>query len=151
MIDKKKIEDVVNQCLEGSDKYLIDVEVSQGNIIEVIIDGDNDISIDDCVELSRYIEGRFDRERDDFELRVSSAGLNRPFDNLRQYRKYLNRPVEVITGDSSKLSGILLDVNEEGIDLEHHKQKGRGKTERQVIRLSFEDIKKAKPGISFRK
>ena len=87
MIDKRVIEQLVEEKLASSSNYLVSVEVQPGNIIVVEIDNDDAVSIDDCVELSRYIEEHLDRDAEDFELEVGSAGITSPFKVLRQYKK----------------------------------------------------------------
>ena len=101
MIDKVGILDLVCGFLEGTDKFLVDLHISKDNRINVSIDGDNGINIDDCIELSRYIESHLDREVEDFELNVASAGLDTPLKLLRQYKKNVGRSlrVELMTGE----------------------------------------------------
>ena len=66
MIDKVEILDLIREVLDGTDKFLVDLHVSKDNRINVSIDGDNGINIDDCIELSRHIEGNLDSEKEDF-------------------------------------------------------------------------------------
>ena len=87
MIDKKEINALVEEFLKDSGNYLVDILIASGNLITVEIDNDNGVNIDDCVELSRYLESKFDRDTEDFELTVTSAGLTSPFKTLRQYKK----------------------------------------------------------------
>ena len=75
--------------------FIVEVNVSSSNAIRVEIDGDKGVNIADCVQISRHIEGSLDREEQDFELTVSSAGMDQPFKILRQYQRYLNRIVTV--------------------------------------------------------
>ena len=79
MILKEAINQVVEAYLDSSDYYLVDVKVSADNSISVEIDSFDGVSIDFCIELSRHIESQFDREVEDYELQVSSAGLTEPF------------------------------------------------------------------------
>ena len=87
MIDKELIVKLVEEKLASSSNYLVDVAVQPGNIIVVEIDNDESVCIDDCVELSRYLEDHLDRDVEDFELEVGSAGITSPFKVLRQYQK----------------------------------------------------------------
>ncbi|MBN1337803.1 MAG: ribosome assembly cofactor RimP [Bacteroidales bacterium] len=148
MAIKEKIEEIVNTYLEGTDKFLISAEVSKSGLVEVFIDGDRDIAIDDCVKLSRHIGSFFDREEDDFELRVSSAGIDKPFVNIRQYRKYLNRAVEVTTGEGLKHEGLLVSLDEKGITLQGLKKTAKNK-QNETVTLAFGEILKARPAIIF--
>ncbi len=114
MIDKRVIEQLVEEKLASSSNYLVSVEVQPGNIIVVEIDNDDAVSIDDCVELSRYIEEHLDRDAEDFELEVGSAGITSPFKVLRQYKKNIGNEVEVLTKNGVKLTGLLKSADEEG-------------------------------------
>ena len=114
MIDKRVIKQLVEEKLASPSNYLVSVEVQPGNIIVVEIDNDDAVSIDDCVELSRYIEEHLDRDAEDFELEVGSAGITSPFKVLRQYKKNIGNEVEVLTKNGVKLSGLLKSANEEG-------------------------------------
>ena len=114
MIDKRVIEQLVEEKLASSSNYLVSVEVQPGNIIVVEIDNDDAVSIDDCVELSRYIEEHLDRNAEDFELEVGSAGITSPFKVLRQYKKNIGNEVEVLTKNGVKLTGLLKSADEEG-------------------------------------
>ena len=87
MIDKAKLIDVINASIEGSELFLVDVTVSRDNNIVVEIDSMESVSIDDCASLTKAIENNFDREVEDYELEVGSAGLTSPFKVKKQYEK----------------------------------------------------------------
>ena len=145
MLDKSKIEKIVNESLSESDKFLVEAFVSSSNVVDVFLDGDNGISIQECVKISRLIESSFDREVEDYELRVSSPGLNRPFKLIRQFKKYLDREIEVIDQEDKKVTGKLVSVSEEGFELE--RKMGKKGKEVAVQEYLFESIKEAKPFI----
>ena len=107
MIDKKAITDVVNEALEQSDAFLVDVTVSGDNRIVIEIDSFSSVSIDDCVRLNDIIEAHFDRDVEDYEREVGSAGLTSPLRVKAQYDKNIGNPVEVLTADGRKLKGEL--------------------------------------------
>ncbi|SHF62934.1 ribosome assembly cofactor RimP [Dysgonomonas macrotermitis] len=107
MIDKAQIKDIVDEYLLNSDTFLVDIAVRAGNIIVVEIDSKEGVSIDECIKLSKEIESHFDREVEDFELEVGSAGVTSPFKIQKQYEKNIGNEVEVLTKDGKKLSGIL--------------------------------------------
>lgn len=119
MIDKQNIIDFVRQFLQEteSESFFVDVTVSRDNVITVEIDNDKAVDIDECVALSHYIDGKLDREVEDFELEVGSAGLTSPFKTLRQFAKYEGQPVEVLTRAGEKLRGTLGQADEEGFDV----------------------------------
>ncbi|KAA4248560.1 ribosome assembly cofactor RimP, partial [Bacteroides ovatus] len=85
MIDKNVVTRIVDEWLEGKDYFLVDVTVSPDDKIVVEIDHAEGVWIDDCVELSRYIEPKLAREEEDYELEVGSAGIRQPFKVLQQY------------------------------------------------------------------
>lgn len=117
MIEKNVLIDYTEEYLKDSASYLADVSIGTGNVITVEIDNDNGVNIDDCVALSRYLESKFDRDTEDFELTVTSAGLTSPFKTLRQYKKYEGQEIEVLTKDGKKLSGVLKSSDESGFIL----------------------------------
>ncbi|MCF0243751.1 MAG: ribosome assembly cofactor RimP [Bacteroidaceae bacterium] len=110
MISKQIVTDIVNQWLEETDYFLVDVEVNADNRIVVEIDHADGVWIEDCVELSRFIEDHFDREQEDFELEVGSAGIGQPFKVIEQYQCHVGKDVEVLAADGKKYRGILKDV-----------------------------------------
>lgn len=113
MILKDTVIQLVNSYISDSDYYLVDVNVSSDNGISVEIDAFEGVSLDYCIALSKHIESQFDRENEDFELEVSSAGLTEPFKVLKQYEKNLGNEVEVLTKKGMKISGLLTAANEE--------------------------------------
>ena len=121
MIDKQLVETIVTEKLVGTDCFLVDVSVSSDNVIVVEIDNETGIDIDFCVELSRHIESRLDRDAEDFELEVGSAGLTSPFKVLRQYKKNIGNEVEVLTTDGRKIKGILSAADENSFSVDETK------------------------------
>jgi ribosome maturation factor RimP len=113
MIDKNVVTRIVDEWLDGKDYFLVDVSISQDDKIVVEIDHAEGVYIDDCVDLSRYIESKLDRDKEDFELEVGSAGIGQPFKVLQQYKNYIGKEVEVMTNANQKYTGILKDVDED--------------------------------------
>jgi len=142
---------MVEHELKGSENYLVSVLVKPGNQIKVFIDNDHDVSVDDCVKLSRAIEGQLDRDSEDFELMVSSAGLDQPFSLLRQYKKYLNRKINLQLPEGKRFDAILTAVDEESITFKKLIKKGKSKKLEEGLeqKLSLEEIKETRPGIQF--
>lgn len=154
MITIDKIKKLAEEKIAEGPDFIVDISVKPGNKITVLLDNDNGVSIGDCVAMSRHIEFNLDRETDDFELNVMSPGLTEPFKTLRQYQKYIGKQVDVITKENKKLTGKLLSVNNEGIELETKiKEKTEGKKAKQLIisniTLTFSQIKETKVVISF--
>lgn len=115
MVSAAQIEELVNDFLEGTEFYLVDVKVQPGNAINVELDGDGRIGIDECVKVSRHIEGTLDREVEDFSLSVGSAGMGQPLKLKRQYVKNQGREVKVLRKDGAELNGLMTEVNDDGI------------------------------------
>jgi len=113
MIEKIKILELVNGALAGTDKYLVNLKITPDNRIYVDIDGDNGVTIDDCIELSRAIESQLDRDTEDFALDVSSAGADQPLKLRRQYQKNIGRDVDVLMPDGEKMTGTLTEAGDE--------------------------------------
>ncbi|NDW10487.1 ribosome assembly cofactor RimP [Dysgonomonas sp. 520] len=116
MIDKQQISQIASEYLQetNSDMFLVDVVVRPGNIIVVELDSDEGVSIDDCIKLSKNIESHLDRDAEDFELEVGSAGITAPFKIQRQYQKNVGKEVEVLTKNGQKLSGVLKSCDDDG-------------------------------------
>lgn len=154
MITAQRIRDLVDAKLAEGSNFLVELSVKPGNKINILIDNPKGISIQDCVDMSRHVEFSLDREQEDFELQVSSPGLDQPFKVLAQYQKYLGKQVEVTTKENKKLAGKLLAADESGIELEvKSKEKVEGKKSKQTLiqnhQLSFNQIKETKVVISF--
>ena len=155
MIDRNIVSGIVNEWLEDKEYFLVDVSVSPDDKIVVEIDHAEGVWIDDCVELSRFIESKLDREEEDYELEVGSAGIGQPFKVLKQYLIHIGKEVEVLTRDGTKLEGVLKDANEENITLtvlKKVKPEGakRPKLVEEDITYTYNDIKYTKYLISFK-
>ncbi|MGP1466490.1 ribosome assembly cofactor RimP [Prevotella koreensis] len=111
MIDKKIVEELVNQWLEGKEYFLVDIDVNASDKIVVEIDHADGVWIEDCVELSRFIESHLSRDDEDYELEVGSAGLGQPFKVEQQYLNFIGKEVEVLTADGKKIKGVLKAVD----------------------------------------
>ena len=150
MIEKSKIKKLTEQYLEGTDKYIVGVQLSTNNVIQLFIDGDKSVNISDCIALSRHLESNLDREIEDFELKVSSSGLDQPFKVFRQYLKNINREVSILLNDGKKHQGTLLSAKEDEIILLIAANKKK-KIEEKKLNLFIKNIKETKSIISFKK
>ena len=103
MIDKKELQSFVEDQLKDSEYFLTDLKVTPSNEITVEIDSLTPGDIEECVRLTRAIEEAFDRDVEDYELEVGTAGLTSPLKVPRQYEKYLGQDLEVLTADGRKL------------------------------------------------
>jgi ribosome maturation factor RimP len=151
---KEKVKALLNEALDQDKSlFLIDFTVGTDNSINVVLDGDQGISVQDCMKVSRAIEHNLDREEEDFSLTVTSAGAASPLVNPRQYKKNVGRKVKVQTSEDF-YEGNLTDANENGIVLEwktrEPKPLGKGKTTVQKKKeITFSDIKEAKVILKF--
>jgi ribosome maturation factor RimP len=144
-----KIAEYVEDFLRGTDKFLVDVLLKPGNRVYVFIDGDHGVTIDDCVRVSRMLENSLDRESEDFELNVSSAGADQPLRMPRQYPKNIGRSLHIKLADEKELKGKLMSTDENGITLltEGDKKKKIAPVETYIL---FQSIVEAKVIISFK-
>jgi ribosome maturation factor RimP len=141
MIEKQKIEQLVEEFIKGTELFLVSVKVSSANKITVFADKKNGITIDECASVHRHIDSSLDRDTEDFELQVSSPGLDLPFLVIDQYYKNEGRKVEVIDNEGSKYAGKLKNVTSGGFELETElKVKGKTK-ELKDISFNFEQVK----------
>ncbi len=152
---RERVESLLNEFLATrEDLFLIDLKISAGDDVTVILDGDNGVSLQDCLDASRAIEFNMDREEHDFSLQVMSAGLSEPLNSERQYRKNLGRNIDVLLNDSEKIEGELVKVEAEGIVLllkyRKPKEVGKGKVDVEEEKfIPYFDIKKALVVVKF--
>ena len=153
MITKEQIIELASEALENTDRFVVDLAVSRSNVISVYIDADSSVTIDHCVELSRFIEGHLDREVEDYELSVSSAGIDYPLLKHRQLNKYIEKELEILNNEGVKKVFKLLSFDEDKIDVQEAIIKKLGKLKKttysEVTELFFKDIKEIKPYINF--
>ena len=152
MISKKLITKLVIEAIQDKEGYfLVEVKVSATNSIKVFLDADKAVSIKDCIAVSRHIEKNLDRDSEDFELEVSSPGMDQPFKVFRQYVKNLGRKVKVIEKDGKETEGILKEASEEGITIQKEPTKKKNETEENLlVHINFNLIKETKKIITFK-
>ena len=155
MIDKNVVKHLANEWLEGKDYFLTDITVSPDNRIVIEIDHAEGVWIEDCVALSRYIENHLDRDIEDYELEVGSAGIGQPFKVLRQYEINVGEPVEVLTTNGKKLVGTLKEATpdhfvitiEEKVKMEGEK---RPKMVERNLTFGYDEVKYTKYYLTFK-
>ncbi|MEE1099494.1 MAG: ribosome assembly cofactor RimP [Alistipes sp.] len=155
MIETKKIEEIASRHLEGTDMFVVGCSVTPMNEVELLIDSDSSVAIDSCVELSRAIEAEFDRDVEDFELTVASAGIGSELKCLRQYRKLIGKSVEVLLKSGVKVLATLEEMTDESITLSYEeKQAVEGKKRKELVKVthtySFDEIKYTKEWLDFK-
>lgn len=155
MIEKNLVRQLVEEKITSSDNYLVDVIINPGNFIVVEIDNDEGVCVEDCAAINRYLEEHLDREVEDYELEVGSAGVTSPFKVLRQYLKNIGNEVEILLKSGVKLAGVLVEADEAGIVVAVEKQvKPEGAKRKMTIQeeqsYRFEEIKYTKYLIRFK-
>lgn len=157
MIDSKKIVEVAEQWMANgaTDLFVVGCTVSPANEVELLVDSDTSVSIDTCVALSRAIESAFDRDEEDFELTVASAGVGSELKHMRQYRKLVGRPVEVLLACGIKILATLEEVTEEGMTLSYtEKQAVEGRKRKVEVEVRrtypFAEVKYTKEYLDFK-
>ncbi len=150
MINKTRIEKLVEEFTEKSDIFLVNIKVTTGNKITVLVNKKDEITIDECVKLSKHIESSLDRDTEDFELSVSSPGIGEPLQVSEQYEMSVGRRVEVIDSEGEKHSGIMKSFSGNSFNLEM-KQKVKGK-KRGLLEKPFnmDEIRSVKVLITFK-
>lgn len=155
MINKDTVRSIVEEWLDGKEYFLVDIEISPDDRIVVEIDHADGVWIEDCVELSRFIEDHLSRDEEDYELEVGSAGLGQPFKVAQQYHCFVGKDVEVLDADGKKYKGVLKAV--EGNDFTvtvQEKQKVEGKKRPQLVdtdhTFQMDNVKYTKYLINFK-
>jgi ribosome maturation factor RimP len=149
MIEERKIKELAEQKIGGTELFLVDIRVKPANKIEVFVDSPSHVTVDQCVSLSRHIEEGLDRDVEDFELTVSSPGIDQPFKVEGQYRKYFGKEVSVLKKDGIKIIGKLADFTGDALTVEtkrtEKKEKGKGRhTIIENITIPLSEIKETK-------
>lgn len=155
MITREDIINTIKNEVAKKDAFIVDVKVSASNHVIVELDSNNGITIDDCAEISKIIDKSFNRDIEDFELEVSSAGLSSVFKVIEQYYKNVGKEVEVIQKSGKKLVGNLMSVNENEFILRSTRtERVEGKKKRQLVveetPLKFDDVKSTRLVIHFK-
>lgn len=155
MIAKDVVKKLVDNWLEGKDYFLTDLTISADNRIVVEIDHQDGVWIEDCVELSRSIEQGLNRDEEDFELEVGSAGIGQPFKVYRQYEINCGNPVDILATDGRRYTGTLDSVDESGFTViitEKVKEEGmkRPKLMERAYHFTFGEVKETRYHLDFK-
>ncbi len=154
-MDIEKIRREAEAALEGTDRFVVEVKCSPANEIEIVIDADSVVDLDSCVELSRAVEAAFDREEEDYELSVYSAGVGQPLKLLRQYYKLVGKSVEVLLESGVKILATLKEVSPEALTISYTERRAvegkKRKVEVEVVEsYRFDQIKSTKEYLDFK-
>jgi Uncharacterized protein conserved in bacteria len=158
MISKKTVTELAEERIKDRDErlFIVELTISASNVIRLELDKtEGNVSIEDCMSVSRNIEHNLDREDADFELHVSSAGLDKPLRVHAQYVKNIGRDLDVKLKSKEKTTGTLIAVDEVGVTLKREeKQAIEGKKKKELVvienKIAFSDINEAKIVISFK-
>lgn len=148
---KETVVKFVNEAVESTDIYVVDITVSDSKIkrkISVFLDTDEGITIEQCRLFSRDLGNQLEEIIEDaFTLEVSSPGADSPLKFERQYIKNIGRSLKVTKTDSTEVKGKLTEVNNGLITIEPEAKK---KVKPEAMTISLEEIKEAKVIISFK-
>ena len=155
MIDCAKILEIAEREIAGTDLFVVGCKCSPMNEVELLIDSDTAVSIEQCITLTRTIEAEFDRDVEDFQLTVASAGIGEELKNIRQYRKLIGSSVEVLLKSGVKILAKLDAADENGITISYiEKQSVEGKKRKIDVEVSntytFEEVKYTKEYLDFK-
>ena len=155
MIETKRVIEIAERHLEGSDMFVVECKITPMGEIELLVDSDTAVKLEDCAALNRAIEAELDREVEDYSLMVASAGIGSELKLLRQYRKIIGGSVEVLLKDGIKILAKLTAANEEGIELMYEeKQLVEGKKRKVTVEVTknykWEEIKYVKEYLDFK-
>jgi len=154
MINKKLVGEIINELIADKNLFIVDITVSATNIITILIDSMEGVNLETCIILTKEFESKLDREIEDYELQVASAGIGQPFLVSQQYEKNLGNEVEVLSNDGKKYKGILKELIEGGFVIEYEeKEKIEGKKKKVIVEkqmnFKIEGIKYIKDIVSF--
>jgi ribosome maturation factor RimP len=155
MITVDRVTKLVEEKMEGTDMFIVELSVKPGNKIEILVDRDSGLALEDCLSVSRHVEGNLDRELEDYSLDVSSPGVGKPLKLKRQYVKNVGRTVNVKRTDGTIVEGILVSSDEEKIVVHTRtKEEVEGKKGKKWVErdeeIAFDTISETKIVISFK-
>jgi len=155
MIAEHDIQPIITRYMAGTDLFLVSLKISTDNVIEVMIDAPQGVNLDQCAALSHAINAALDREVEDFELTVSSAGLEQPFRVLPQYLKYIGKEVELVLKSGKKIAVTLTAATPESVGVQYEElQKIEGKKRKQPVTITknylLTEVKSTKPIIKWK-
>jgi ribosome maturation factor RimP len=159
MISKKKVEKLAKERIDELDNglFIVDLSISSSNVISIELDKyEGNVSVDDCIRVSRNVEHNLDREEQDFELSVSSAGLDKGLRVFPQYEKNIGREVKVKLNEGGSIQGIMTEATPESITVQTtRKERIEGRKKKETIIedhvLKMDEIKETKIVISFKR
>lgn len=157
MIDKKLVLNLAEERIQELNRglFIVDLSISTSNVINIELDReDGGVSIEDCISVSRNVEHNLDRESVDFELNVSSAGMDRPLRHEKQFIKNTGRLLSFLKTDGVQVEGVLKSFTSEGfvviVERKVKNEKKKNVSVQEELSLSKKEIKEIKRVISFK-
>ena len=152
MIELITIQNLVDDYLNDDDRFLVEFTINPGNKISVFLDSDKAITITDCINVSRHIESNLDRDKEDFELKVSSYGIDQPYKLIRQYKKNIGKLVTVGLNDGEQYTGRLLQVSNDEFIVKPEAPGKKTKKQKmdQPRTFAFSQVKETKGVVTFK-
>lgn len=148
IISNELITKLVLEAIRDTDLFITEVKVKKGDTIFVFLDGDNGVTVDACIKVSRYVKKQLESDELDFELNVSSFGIGRPLILFRQYKNAEGKHLSIKMKDESKLKGKLVEATEQKLLLEIPGVKKNPSVIQEVL---LNDIDEAKVEVVFNK
>ena len=153
MINGLEIKKVVEKKINEIGGFLVDLKVSSSNVISLSFDKMEGVNFDDCLKITKFIEENFDRDIEDYELNVSSAGLANPFKVEQQYIKNIGKTVNILLVNGERKSGKILSYDNKNLKIEVQKKKketNKNNTAKHEIIIPQSDIKETKLKIKWK-
>lgn len=154
LMNVSEIKDAISGEIVARGCYIVDIFISKDNEVEVTIESEEGkVELDDCVAISRFFESCFDREKEDYALTVTSAGLDQPFRILKQYQKAIGTKVEVQMKGGRKMVALLADADEDSITLQYSQKEAVEGKKKEIVehtdRFTMDQVNSVKPFIEF--
>ena len=155
MINKEIIQTLTEEWLQGNEYFLVDINFAAEDRIVIEIDHADGVWIEDCAELSRFLQERLGEELGEYELEVGSAGLGQPFKVAQQYMNHIGDTLEVLQADGKKVQGVLKAVDAPNFTITvQEKQKQEGKKRPVLVDVDktyqMDEVKYAKYLLAFK-
>ena len=155
MINKEIVKTLTEEWLQGNEYFLVDVNFAADDRIVIEIDHADGVWIEDCAELSRFLQERLGEELGEYELEVGSAGLGQPFKVAQQYMNHVGDTLEVLQADGKKVQGTLKAVDAPSFTITvQEKQKIEGKKRPVLVDVDktyqMDEVKYAKYMLAFK-
>ncbi len=148
MFQEEKLKTVINEILapyvDERALFIVDIKVSASSKIMVFVDGMENIRIEQCAEISRFLEAYLEENGlvgEKYTMEVSSPGMGSPLLVEQQYEKSINKPVEVLMDSGIKIEGTLLSKDENSITLKVEKKVKQKVVEEQEVNIPRLNIK----------